>query len=151
MGNEIQCESYQARLLDECVSLFISVFNSPPWNDRWTVERARSWLARLSSERSFRGYCAFEGERLAGACLGHLAMYWRGEEYHADEMFVAADAQGKGIGSRLLAFAESELKKENVTAVTLLTARDLPVKKFYEKNGYDGVENLLFMKKKLGA
>ncbi|MBN2353780.1 MAG: GNAT family N-acetyltransferase [Spirochaetales bacterium] len=147
MKDDARCEPYQPRLIEECVSLFISVFNSPPWNDQWTQERARSWMARLSSEPPFRGFCAFSGERLVAACLGRLEMWWRGEEYHIEEMFVAADAQGKGIGSRLLAFAESELKKENVAAVTLVTGREIPAKTFYEKNGFYGVENLTFMKK----
>jgi hypothetical protein len=82
MDDDIRCESYQPRFIDDCVSLFISVFNSPPWNDRWTEERARCWLARLSSEPVFRGFCGFEGERLIAACLGRLEMWWRGEEYH---------------------------------------------------------------------
>jgi aminoglycoside 6'-N-acetyltransferase I len=78
-----------------------------------------------------------------------MKMWWRGEEYYIEEMFVRASVQGKGIGSRLLDYVESELKKEMVQAITLAPNSDMPAREFYAKNGFHPVDDPVFMKKKL--
>lgn len=57
--------------------------------------------------------------------------------------------QGSGIGTRILQFAESSLLKEGIGNITLLTDRNIPAEQFYKKNGFEGVDRLVFMHKRL--
>ena len=149
MDQPVRYKRFETRCFESCVSLLIEVFNGPPWNDKWTQERATCWLMSLTSGNDFRGFCGFDGNCMIAAVLGRMKMWWRGEEYYIEEMFVRASVQGKGIGSRLLDYVESELKKEMVQAITLATNSDMPAREFYAKNGFHPVDDLVFMKKKL--
>jgi len=44
---------------------------------------------------------------------------------------------------------QTELLKENVRSITLLTDIHQPAKSFYEKNGFNVLNNLVFMKRKI--
>lgn len=52
-------------------------------------------------------------------------------------LYVAKDAQGRGIGGSLLQFAENEAREEGYSEIVIWTfKRNVNAVKFYEKHGY---------------
>ena len=49
---------------------------------------------------------------------------------------VRPDAQGKGVGTRLLGHLKEELAGRGINMVYLLTRKGTPAEAFYRKNGY---------------
>lgn len=44
--------------LENCIQLFMEVFNQPPWNNNWTYEIAHQFFVDLWNTPGFRGYVA---------------------------------------------------------------------------------------------
>ncbi|WP_368732117.1 GNAT family N-acetyltransferase [Clostridium sporogenes] len=70
-----------------------------------------------------------------------------GMEYYIDEFCIGDNFQGKGIGSLFLKDIEKLLYDEKVEGMILNTERDYPSCKFYEKNGFQVLGNLIVLGK----
>ena len=141
--------SYCPVHLKQCAELFVKVFNASPWNDKWTTEKAAVLLTRFSNMPDFKGFVGEIDGKIAGACFGYKKMWWWGEEYYIEEMYIAQEHQRSGLGSKLMKYIEDVLKEENITAITLSTGRSTPAKDFYLKNSFYVVEDIIFMKKRI--
>lgn len=85
----------------------------------------------LEAEERERHFCAFEGRRLV-ACV--VARPLRPGVVQLRQMAVEEDRRGRGVGRRLLDFAEAELADSGFTEA-VLHARETAVG-FYQKAGY---------------
>lgn len=133
-----------------CAALFAEVFSQPPWNDRWpSLDSARQYLESVTEMPGFRGYVAHHGDRVLGACLGHLKPWWSGPEFFIDEMYVVLNAQRRGIGGELLAAAEADLRAAGVRRIALLTARGFGAEEFYRKHGFAHNSRIVLLMKDL--
>ena len=56
--------------LDEYMELFVSVFNSEPWNDLWTKETARIRIENMMKTNTFVGKAIFCDDDLKGIIWG---------------------------------------------------------------------------------
>ena len=126
---------FTADTLDDCASLFVSVFNQAPWNDSWTLESARKRLSEVFSTPNSMGFVFYE-YKISGFILGHCEQGPDGKEFHLAEMCVRSDRQRQGIGSGLLAHLEEELNQMAINSIYLITARDGQAEAFYARNGY---------------
>lgn len=140
--------AYNITYLTACAGLFIKVFNSPPWNGKWTFERASLLLTNFSNIPGFKGFIGLENNKVIAACFGYKKTWWNNDEFYIEEMFVDSEYQRFGYGSKLMDYIQEVLKKENIKAITLLTGRETPAKDFYHKNGFYTIEDMIFMKKK---
>lgn len=132
--------------LDELTALFLKVYSEPPWNDEWpNFHTASTYLREFCDNPHFLGYMIEDNEHVIGASFGHTKTWWQGKEYCIDEFFIDTDSQGSGRGSRLMSFIKSDLSKQGVTAITLLTERGFPAEKFYVKNGFIIKDGTVFM------
>lgn len=68
-------------------------------------------------------------------------------EYYIDQFCVKTDLQGKGIGSYFLKLIENEIQTEKMNAIILNTERGFPAEKFYKKNGFQSVDELITLTK----
>jgi GNAT superfamily N-acetyltransferase len=121
--------------LDECTRVLVSAFNSEPWNDTWTLETARQELAWTMGVPGFAGLVSLEGQVLA------FATGWREPDDRREVFFlktfcVSPNAQGTGVGGRLLARLEEYLGESGVNTMYLVTHRGTPAEGFYRKHGY---------------
>jgi len=82
------------------IDVFIDVFNSPPWNDKWTTESACEYLARIMHDKYFMGLCAVEGREVKGFLLGVYGYWYTGQTYHIKELCVLKDCQRNGLAHR---------------------------------------------------
>jgi len=53
--------------------------------------------------------------------LGFIVFYHEGEHVLLENVAVRPDAEGQGIGKRLIAFCEAEAKRSNATSIKLYT------------------------------
>jgi aminoglycoside 6'-N-acetyltransferase I len=132
----IEFRQFKVSDTKECVDLFIRVFNANPWNDRWNMDSATEYLWEFIISPSFIGFIAVIIEKIVGVCFGHKRSYWQGKEFEIDEMYVDAEMQGKGIGTRLFEFMTENLKEQGIRNYVLMTGKDLPAESFYRKNGF---------------
>ena len=80
----------------------------------------------------------------AGDLAGYVAVHWlpylilRGPEGFVSELFIAPDARGRGIGSRLLATAVAEARARGCSRLGLLNnrRRESYERGFYAQHGW---------------
>ncbi len=132
------------------VELYKYVFSAEPWNDGWiSSDQVRYYLSELIENPVFEGFVAYENSCLVAACFGHKRSWWTGKEFFIDELFVANEMQGNGIGTNLLRYVECNLLMIDCLRLTLLTNRDLPAVDFYLKKGFNINQNRIIMAKNI--
>lgn len=135
--------------LDECTGLFISVFNSEPWNDGWKYEEAKKRLKDIFQSAGFYGIGFWRDHSILGVACGNKEQWTDSEHFNLKEFYVDTENQHVGIGSRLLERLEQELIKQNCNRVYLLTMKAGIAESFYKKNGYYVNGKMIMMGKKL--
>lgn len=130
--------------LDDCASLFVEVFNAPPWNDSWTHETALTRLSDIAASPGSRGLAAVRGGRIDGFALGQIEQWHSGRHFYLREMCVRPDLQRQGIGASLLSELDVLLVTDGVESVYLIAAPG-PTESFYETNGYHRSQHVIVM------
>ncbi|RYX84725.1 GNAT family N-acetyltransferase [bacterium] len=122
--------------LTHCVELFVTVFNSPPWNESWRPEAVVQRLDECFRTPNFYGLLAkVEGETVAFA-LGYGEQWDQSQHFYLKEMCVATQQQRSGVGTALMEQLEQNLKSRGVEKIYLYTARDSGAQSFYEKQDF---------------
>jgi aminoglycoside 6'-N-acetyltransferase I len=135
--------------LEQCIELYIKVFNSEPWNENWTYETAKERLTDLLHTPKFTGFFWKNNETPIGFIAGNSKKTYQGITFYLAELCINNEIQGKGYGSKLLQFLEEELQKKNIKSIYLLTSNGGLAENFYRKNGYVVNNNRIVMKKNL--
>ena len=136
---------YEPRDLENCAAVFCSAFRAAPWHENWTVQLAATRIAELTGTPISAAVVYEDAGRICGFAAWRVVTYLYGREYVIDEFCVAADAQGHGIGTKLLTHIAAAMQKNRVVAVCLQTTRGNPSEKFYLKNGFQTAPNMLTM------
>lgn len=142
----ITIRDFKSDDFDGCTNLFIQVFSQAPWNDVWSLERAKLYLRDIVMLPNFYGVVAQNESEIIGMCWGHIKRWWVRDEFFVDEMCVISERQGQGIGQQIMQYAKQKLGELGVSELTLLTARDSAAERFYQKQGFVVLNNLVFMK-----
>ena len=124
--------------IDECVDLFIDVFTKAPWHDTYSSRKQHN---------SFVDYEQKEEASIIALRKKKKKPWINGMEYYIDQFCVKTDLQGKGIGSYFLILIENEIQTEKMNAIILNTERGFPGEKFYKKNGFQSVDELITLTK----
>lgn len=135
--------------LEQCIELYINVFNSDPWNESWTYETARERLTDLLHTPKFLGFLFYSDNSLSGFIAGNSKKSYQGLTFYLAELCVNNATQGKGYGSKLVHYLEDELQKREIKSLYFLTATGGLAEAFYKKNEYIVNENRIVMKKNL--
>ena len=130
--------------IEECVDLFIDVFTKAPWNDTYSSrEQVVDFFRSYINNNYFVGYILKEQEHIIAMSIGMKKPWISGMEYYIAQFCVKASWQGKGIGSYFLKLIEREIRMEKMNAIILNTERGFPSEKFYLKNGFESVDELI--------
>ena len=140
-------EAFEAALLDTAAHLFVSVFNTTPWNDSWSEASARARLHDIVETPGFVGVALHRGPDLCGFAMGHVEHWFTGRHFLLQEMCVRTELQRQGIGTDLINALETRLA--NVEQVYLLTERHGPAHSFYERCGFRLAQRQGVMLKKI--
>jgi ribosomal protein S18 acetylase RimI-like enzyme len=137
----MEIRNLQSDGLNDCVSLYIQVFNSEPWNDTWTNEMAFMRLRHIFQTPGFIGYALYEEGIMNGFVAGYREQWFDGEHFNLIEFCIRSDRQGAGLGTRLLSHLERCLTKDGIRKIYLITMRNSLAEAFYMKNNYLVNEN----------
>ena len=105
--------------------LYMSVFNSPPWNDSWSEETAVRRISEIMSSDTFIGKAAYQ--------------------FHLLEFFVKVSAQNNGIGTSLMNELKTELKSQGITHIYLITSHGEKTEGFYSRRGFRTVSEIVMV------
>lgn len=120
--------------INSAATLMCRVYGEPPFNEKWSLDRAKKRIAAFLSGTSTRGYAMIIDTAIVGYLFGRMGMAVNGDIFFVNEMYVDPKYQRKGCGSMALNQLAEELKKENVIRIELHTlSEDIS---FYEKNGF---------------
>ena len=82
--------------LKELAKLMVSVYNAPPWNDKWTVETALESLTDISDFLKFLGNVIVDENKIIGTIIGHIRRYATESTFYIDEFFVSEEYRRAG-------------------------------------------------------
>nr|WP_243122875.1 GNAT family N-acetyltransferase [Haloimpatiens lingqiaonensis] len=88
--------------INELSNMYVETFNSPPWNDEWSIETASKRLYQMINCESFYGIKAYQQEILCGMILGSQEQFYNGIMFNIKEFCVKNEMRNKGIGTKIL-------------------------------------------------
>lgn len=119
---------------ENLAKLFVTCFSAPPWNESWTLSTALSRIRPMVRTDSFFGLIALREDETVGMAIGQIERWIDSGHFLLQEMCVAPDLQGQGIGTAMLSTLAQQLKDNaGVTSMYLLTDETAPATKFYSK------------------
>ena len=143
---DVTVQQFKIELVDECVDLYMKTYSQEPWNESWESRDAVTSLFMNHCENNyFIGYTAIKDKKVVGVSFGFSKPWIKGKEYYIDEFFIDPDCQRQGIGSELMSDIKDDLTSKGIRAIILATARGYPSHAFYEKEGFNVLENLIFL------
>lgn len=128
--------------LDKCAEILVDAYNSEPWNDSWTKEKALEKLICYFNSPKFIGWAALSEGEIVGCVVGNIEPYFTGDYYYLKEMFVAPKAQKKGVGAQLMNAVKTHLTTINIDTIILFTGKDFFPFDFYLKSGFNEMEEM---------
>lgn len=135
--------------LKQVLEIFVKTFNTAPWNEQWTLETAYKRLFPLVSNQQGVGLVCYYKDKPCGFILGVSEQDYDGMVFTIREFCVDTTMQRKNIGTSLYQELERELVKRKVVAINLLTLKGELPEKFYQKQGFDSSNKILYMDKKI--
>lgn len=136
-------------MLEEVTAMFVTTFNSEPWNEKWTKETASNRLKQWLQWDCSYGLVCYQQGCICGIILGHEEQNFDGITFSIREFCVANGMQGKGIGRSLYSVLETQLQQQNINSVNLLTLNKHQTISFYQKLGYTQSKNSIYMDKSI--
>lgn len=131
------------------VPMYIETFNSHPWNDEWTIETATKRLQQIINVEDFYGLSAYKDTELCGMILGSKEQFYDGIMFNIKEFCIRNGLRGQGLGSEIFKEFQDRLKAQGVKEIILFTSRGDFTEHFYEKQGLESYDGLVFMGKEL--
>ena len=135
--------------VEQCVELFLKVFNNPPWSEDWPLGAATTRLMDLHNTPGFYGVMAVDAPEVVGFAAGSVEQWDRAKHFYLKEMCVAPHRQRQYIGTTIMQALCSELATVGVERIYLLTACDSPAEHFYRKSGFYVSQKMIMMGKSL--
>ena len=135
--------------LPACVSLFINVFNQPPWNEHWHIDGVQKRLEDCYHTPGFYGLVARNTTDVLGFVAGYVEQWDTSKHYFLKEMCVARAYQRHGDGTTLMQTLDTQLHINGVERIYLLTARDGTAQAFYQTCGFYVSPKMILMAKRL--
>lgn len=148
MLKNLKLVNLNTNLLDDCVDLFINTFSKEPWNDVYeSRSQVITFFENHLKNNYFLGYVGLIDEEVVALSLGMKKPWIQGMEYYIDEFCIKFELQGKGIGSKFIKMIEEDIKLQGMNGIILNTERNYPSQAFYEKNGFEVIEDLIILAK----
>lgn len=129
----------------EYAKLFVSVFNSEPWNDSWTEGTASLRIENMMKTNTFVGKSLYCDNNLKGMIWGQKEYYFNGIHFQIQEFCVKQDEQGKGYGKALLDELESQLTSMGVVNIYLITSKGDRTEGYYQRRGFVTSDHMILM------
>lgn len=133
------------QILEQCATVLTEAYNAEPWNDNWSHQKALEKLQCFFQSPKFFGWVAYDGDTLAGCCVGNIEPYYTGDYFYLKEMFVSPGYQGKGAGAQLMGVVRQHLDSIDIRTIILFTGKDFFPFDFYLKQGFAEMDGMRMM------
>lgn len=148
MNMKLEVKFVTADMIEECVDLFIDTFTREPWLDVYdSRQQVVDFFQNHLRNNYFIGYVGVMDGKIVAISIGIKKPWIQGMEYYIDEFCVSHTMQGQGIGSIFLSEIEKEIKKLGMNGMILNTEIGFPSHRFYEKNGFKVIEDMIILAK----
>jgi ribosomal protein S18 acetylase RimI-like enzyme len=123
--------------LPRCAQLYAEIFNSPPYQEKWTYEKALARLREFWRDCSFGCFVAEQQGRVVGFAFCSYHTWWSGRVMRIEELGVDFRLQRHGIGTTLLEHCVAAGRQaEGIRSVEVVTPRTIPALEFYKAHGF---------------
>ncbi len=130
--------------LKEIAKIFRAESGKKPYNQKWSEKESLKKIRTIFELGSIYLYIADK------KILGFISIMGEGKkEAYIDEFYVDSKSQGKGVGSKLLNFAEEECIKKKIKKITVMANQKAKAFQFYQKFKYKPNYEDIFMNKEL--
>ena len=117
--------------LEDLAKLMVSVYNAPPWNNKWTEETALESLSDISDFPKFFGNVIVDGNKI----IGHIKRYATESIFYIDEFFISEEYRGTGLAKELYQTSIKQLQQRGVSGAFFTTLKNSQAYNFYAKQG----------------
>ncbi len=139
-------ESY----LPEMAELYKVSFAGEPWFDDWSDEKQLTeYIREVAFPHHSMSFGLLMDGKLIALAMGGLRHWWEGTNYNIEELCVAPEYRGQGMGTRFMSMVEDEVRKMGLSGIFLQTDSDKPSYRFYKRNGFGDLEKHVSLYKKL--
>jgi len=118
--------------LAPCAKLLVSVYSEPPYNEKWKLSAAKTYLERFRKADPEGCFVAKTDGRTIGAIFSFSYPWQAGKSVLIQELFVSPKQRRKGVGKQLL----SKINHGQKTSAWLVAHRESKAAKFYKKMGF---------------
>ena len=119
--------------IDALISIFIREYAKEPWNENWSIKRAKEFFKDHYSNSI--GFVAVDDEIL-GFIILIKEINWSCDRMMVKDVVIDSQYHGEGIGKELMKYAEAYCTEQGIKEIWLLTSTDSAAYKFYKKVGY---------------
>ncbi len=131
--------------LDEYGRIYAAAFSGEPWNDPWMPGDAVVHVKELLESDQAYGLEYVTGGKVAGFVLGTSMLFHYGRTFEINDLAVDPAFQNQGIAKKLMETLLSDLKKQGIVGVHLITAADAFLPEFYERFGFQKEKRVILM------
>ncbi len=135
--------------LDEYGRIYAAAFSGEPWNDPWKTEDAVIHVKELLESKQAYGLEYVTDGKVAGFILGTSMLFHYGRTFEINDLAVDPSYQKKGIAKKLMEVLLSDLEKQDIVGVHLITAAEAFLPEFYERFGFQVEKRVILMGKDL--
>lgn len=148
MLHEFELCALSDNYINDCVDLFIETFSVAPWNDVYdSRNQVTAFFKNHMNNNYFVGYVLKSKNDVIALSIGMKKPWINGMEYYIDQFCVKGKLQRQGIGSKFLKMIEENIRLRGMNAIILNTEKGFPSEKFYLKNGFRALDELIVLAK----
>jgi aminoglycoside 6'-N-acetyltransferase I len=135
-------------LIKEYAIIYKEAFSVPPWGDPWTDDSAVAAMTDVMNVNHFIGFEIRENNHLLGFICGYSFHFFDGLRFEIKEFCVSPQAQGSGLGTKLLDYMIAYLEKQGIDLILLFTSPGERTEGYYTKRGFQTDQGTICMYKK---
>ena len=149
MKNNMTIQHFNIEHVERYGEIYAAAFSGEPWNDPWKPEVASIHIRELLESKTAYGLeCVVDGE-IAGFVIGTSMLFHYGRTFEINDLAVDPMYQHQGIANQLMERILSDIKKQGMVGVHLITANEGFLQSFYERFGFSKEKRVMLMGREL--
>ncbi|MBQ8822112.1 MAG: GNAT family N-acetyltransferase [Lachnospiraceae bacterium] len=142
MINDLIYKELRMEDIEKILPLYIDYYNNCE-ESCWTCETAHKRIHQVLSMEGAYGLLLEEEENTIGFAMGYFQQYDDIQSYVLEEILIAREHQGKGLGTAFLEEIEKRVKALGAACVELKAVNDEMHEHYYTKAGFHPVKNFV--------
>ncbi len=134
--------------LPQVIDIYVDYYNRYE-GGQWTAATTKKRILQVLTRQDAFCLVLEDGGAIIAFALGYFEQYDDGFAYDLVEIVVAADHQGRGIGTRLMKELEGQVREKGALLIQFQAVNDDFHHHFYGKLGYQNATNLVIKTKLL--